>query len=194
MITLHRNAANLTHRRFGRLMALMPIGRLPRKTSTAIVWQCRCDCGNMIKTTASRLLIGQTRSCGCLRKETTRRRLTTHGMTHSAEYQIYHVAKRRCQNPKNLHYAYYGGRGIKFLFNSFEEFYNHVGPRPSICHSLDRINNNGYYEIGNVKWSTPTEQVQNRRTKRLDQFSDSEILAETIRRKLIPVENTTIIF
>jgi hypothetical protein len=59
-------------------------------------------------------------------------------------------------------YRYYGGRGIKFLFTSFEQFLAELGPRPSGM-SLDRIENDGNYEPGNVRWATRSEQVQNRR-------------------------------
>jgi hypothetical protein len=55
-----------------------------------------------------------------------------------------------------------GGRGIRFRFRSFEEFLEELGPRPSYT-SLDRINNNGNYEPGNVRWSEAVEQTANRR-------------------------------
>ncbi len=79
------------------------------------------------------------------------------------EYSSYTHARERCRNPKHKHYAYYGGRGIEFRFSSFQEFLEHIGRRPSVKHSLDRINNDGHYEIGNVRWATPEEQHRNRR-------------------------------
>ena len=95
---------------------------------------------------------------------------TTHGHTskgsRSPEYKAYKAAKQRCQNPAKDKYAYYGGRGIKFLFNSFTEFYAELGPKPTPEHSIDRINNDGHYEVGNVRWSTRKEQRSNRRSNR----------------------------
>jgi hypothetical protein len=79
------------------------------------------------------------------------------------EYQAYFDAKVRCNNPTHRLWKYYGGRGIKFLFTSFEQFFEEIGPRISPVHSLDRKNNDGNYEPGNVKWSTKSEQVSNRR-------------------------------
>ena len=79
------------------------------------------------------------------------------------EYRAYHGAKCRCTNPNEPLWKYYGGRGIKFLFISFEEFFACVGPRP-IGMSLDRINNNGHYEPGNMRWATRSQQRRNRRT------------------------------
>jgi hypothetical protein len=49
------------------------------------------------------------------------------------------------------------------LFPSFEEFYAHVGPRPSEDYSIERMNNDGHYEPGNVKWATRSEQQKNKR-------------------------------
>jgi len=87
----------------------------------------------------------------------------THGMWNSPEYAIYMAAKQRCVNPNNPAYSDYGARGIRFLFSNFIEFYNELGPRRSVLHSIDRINNNGNYEKGNVRWATRSEQRRNRR-------------------------------
>src|SRR5207245_5618711 len=73
-------------------------------------------------------------------------------------------ARKRCTNTKCIQYPYYGGRGIKFLFDSFEQFYAELGPRPKGL-SLDRINNDGHYESGNVRWATWSEQMKNRRPR-----------------------------
>ncbi len=72
----------------------------------------------------------------------------------------------------------YGGRGIQFNFSSFQEFIEHIGRRPLGGFTLERKNNEGHYEIGNVEWATRKKQANNRRTKRLDQFTDAELLAE----------------
>jgi hypothetical protein len=81
------------------------------------------------------------------------------------EYAAYCCAKRRCDNPNDHAYKDYGGRDIKFLFESFEQFFAEVGPRPPGKHpsgralySIHRINNDGHYEPGNVKWATDKEQ------------------------------------
>ena len=79
------------------------------------------------------------------------------------EKAAYFQARRRCRRalPHNRSWWRYGGRGIEFRFESFEQFYAELGPRPSPLHSLDRIDNEGHYESGNVRWATSSEQRLN---------------------------------
>jgi len=86
-----------------------------------------------------------------------------HGAKSTPEYAAYMSAKGRCNNPRNRSYKDYGGRGIKFLFTSFGQWLAEIGPRPSSAHSHDRIENDGNYEPGNVRWDTKDHQAQNRR-------------------------------
>ena len=79
-----------------------------------------------------------------------------------AEYAAYRNAGYRCTCPQSENYSRYGGRGIKFLFTSFQQFIEHIGPRPSPELSLDRIDNDGNYELGNVRWATFQEQTANK--------------------------------
>jgi hypothetical protein len=76
--------------------------------------------------------------------------------------------KQRCLNPKAQHYIDYGGRGIKVYhgwIESFDDFLDDVGYRPNKSYSLDRINNDGNYEPGNVRWIDKTVQSINSRLK-----------------------------
>lgn len=85
------------------------------------------------------------------------------------EYRIYQGAKARCTNPNRAAWKDYGGRGIEFRFESFRQFYEVVGPRPSKRHMIDRIDNDRHYEPGNVRWVTQEQQNVNR--ARLRRFS-----------------------
>jgi hypothetical protein len=76
----------------------------------------------------------------------------------------------RCHDPKSTYFAHYGGRGIRVCNRwreSFALFQADMGPRPSPIHSLDRIDNDGNYEPGNVRWATPREQGRNKRNNRM---------------------------
>jgi hypothetical protein len=102
------------------------------------------------------------------------------------EYRSYSGAKQRCTNAKSKHYANYGGRGIEFHFETFQQFLNCVGNKPTPQHSLDRIDNNSHYEPGNVQWATRSEQNKNQRKRFvLDKVSDGDLLAEVRRRCLV---------
>src|ERR1700676_927487 len=84
-------------------------------------------------------------------------------LTANPEWRIWQNIQTRCNNPKTWNYKNYGGRGIKCLYQSYQEFIEDVGPRPSKKYSIDRINNEGHYERGNCRWATATQQAINRR-------------------------------
>jgi hypothetical protein len=77
---------------------------------------------------------------------------------YKSEHTAYANAKNRCNNPNNAQYKRYGGRGIRFVFNDFREFMEHIGPKVSPDLTLDRIENEGNYEKGNIAWATRKEQ------------------------------------
>lgn len=83
----------------------------------------------------------------------------------SVEYNTWQQMKGRCYNPTNQRFKYYGGRGIKVCkrwLNSFENFIEDMGLRPSGRYSLDRYpNRNGDYKPSNCRWATYPEQNRN---------------------------------
>jgi hypothetical protein len=92
---------------------------------------------------------------------------TTHGRSNTTEYRIWQGAKNRCFNTRDRKYPAYGGRGITMgqrWRESFADFFADVGLRPSVRHTLDRKNNDGNYEPGNVRWATAKVQANNRRS------------------------------
>ena len=94
-----------------------------------------------------------------------------------SEHESWRGARSRVTNPKNASYANYGGRGITMAerwIDSFDLFLADVGPKPSPLHSLDRIDPNGHYEPGNVRWATPDVQTANRRILQGDAYNAVE--------------------
>jgi hypothetical protein len=149
-------------------------GRVARKHGSrvkqVVQWECRCECGNTTFLISEVLTRGNTKSCGCLYREKVCEQGTTlrHGHAigrKTPEYRSFVCAKRRCNNQRDIKYSQYGGRGIKFLFSSFEEFYAKLGPKPYPKHkyTIDRIDNDGNYEPDNVRWATAAQQRSNQK-------------------------------
>lgn len=85
------------------------------------------------------------------------------GYRRTKEFMAYSHILDRCNNSRGKTFKYYGGRGIKCLFNSFQEFLSHIGPAPNPKYTVERIDNNGHYKKGNIKWATWAEQARNKR-------------------------------
>lgn len=119
-----------------------------------VLWRCKCACGVECMKPNRALASGVkscSPACGVSASNRTRAR---HGMWKSKEYWAWSGLKQRCLNPKTTHYNRYGGRGISVhpaWVDSFEQFLADVGQAPTNALSLDRIDNNGNYEPGNVR-------------------------------------------
>ena len=185
---------DLTGRRFGRL-AVMAFSRTDDGHS---MWECLCDCGRPAVVLGASLRSGKTTSCGCYLKE----RISETHRKHGAAMQgatamerkalrAYHAAKNRCTNPSYHDFQSYGGRGTRFLFESFEEFIADIGPCPSKVHSIDRKNGAGHYGKGNVRWATPSEQSANRCNTLTVKYKDGQLtLVEACSRFGLPYSTT----
>lgn len=161
---------DLTGRRFGRLVVVGQAGRDKHKKP---LWDCLCDCGENRTILGNSLTREKTKSCGCFQSDVVTKMSTKHGHAkrgqESTEHIIWSLMIQRCTNPNSTNYKYWGGRGITVCerwLNSFENFLEDMGNRPSKNHSLDRIDNDGNYGPNNCKWSTRNEQRLNQRPKK----------------------------
>lgn len=139
-------------RRFGMLVVLARQG---------VDWLVRCDCGKVRTAKSGKLRSGKAKSCGCQRSH--------HGGSETPEYLIWGAMLQRCSNPQNKSYPDYGGRGILVAprWRKFEAFLEDMGRRPSLALTIERINNDGHYELGNCRWATRSAQNRNKRSARL---------------------------
>jgi hypothetical protein len=107
-----------------------------------------------------------------------------HGMFGTITHNSWRAMIDRCTSPTTHGYKNYGGRGISVCPqwlgpSGFEYFLQHVGERPSRRHSIDRIDCNGNYEPGNVRWATPEEQAANlRRNVLVTAFSKTQTVTQ----------------
>lgn len=165
---------DLTHKRFGRLTVLKFRG-VSGKNNEAL-WWCLCRCGKKKEVKASHLVNKNVQSCGCLSSELSSERYAklnfTHGKSSSKVYQCWNSIKNRCLNVESQQWKNYGGRGIQLFeaWEIFECFYSYVSKLSNYGkpgYSLDRIDNDGDYEPGNVRWATAEQQNQNNRNCKL---------------------------
>lgn len=178
---------------FGRWTALERVKNDPKGQAQ---WLCRCECGTNRIVKSILLRRGITKSCGCLKQETTIERSTKHGHSSSKTvtptYHSWVGMTQRCTNPKNSSYPNYGGRGIKVYgpWLTFANFLADMGEKPPGT-SLNRINNDGNYEPGNCQWSSNKHQARNRRNNHnLTFHGETHSIAEWS--ELLDIRSTTI--
>lgn len=159
---------DLRGQRFGRLTAIRPTQM--RTSGKNIVWECMCDCGNIVYIGSGTLKVRDMQSCGCYRKERAANLNKTHGGRNERLYGVWMDMRRRCNDPKMTEYTNYGGRGIR-VSNEFEDYsffrewamqngYNPLAPKGE--YTLDRIDVNGDYSPSNCRWITITQQQLNK--------------------------------
>ena len=158
-------------KRYGRLTVVAFSHYRKLQKGALRIYTCRCDCGSQLEANRTNLRCGITASCGCLQKDRASASSLKHGMAKRCpEYTAWLLMKSRCLNPKNRSWTRYGGRGIQIYaewIDSFQSFFQYLGPKPTPKHSIDRINNDGNYEPGNVRWATAVEQANNKSTNRM---------------------------
>lgn len=143
----------------GKLVVLV---REPRP-GKRVWWRCRCLCGREVISRGDVLRTGRLKSCGAHGCKTSRRDRRSPEIEMTA--RCWHAMRHRCRSPAALNFERYGGRGIKICrrWSKFDCFLSDMGVRPSLDHSIERINVDGDYEPSNCRWATKAEQRRNMR-------------------------------
>ena len=126
----------------------------------------QCSCGTTDKEVKyADMINGKIKSCGCSKDGSL---FITHGLTEHPLYSIWADMKKRCNNPKHIHYADYGDRGISYdvSWSKFENFYSDMSASYLDGLELDRSDNNGDYSLSNCRWVTRGVNCHNRRKRK----------------------------
>lgn len=148
----------------------LPPNEQPPKRRRISIFQCYC--GKLFKSRLSSIVTGSTKSCGCYGKERALAVNLKHGLSHNRLYKVWTEIKERTQNPNATSYVNYGERGIMMFPPwqvDFQLFFEYISALPNYGIkglTLDRINNNGNYEPGNLRWATRSFQNRNMRKKK----------------------------
>lgn len=178
-------AIDLSGHKFGRLTAIEFAGHNGRYRK----WKCRCDCGETLDVLTASLRNGNTRSCGCLKRDTHSLVFRKHGRAGTNVYWLWADMIARCTSPRHQRFSDYGGRGITVCDawkDSIETFLRDMGPRP-IGSSLDRIDNSDGYHPGNCRWASRVQQANNKRNNKIVLIGgEMKTLAEWSRESGVP--------
>lgn len=172
---------DLTGRVFGYLTVHEP---MRSSTHKQMHWRCTCRCGAEIFPSGHALRTGHAKSCGCYSHEQHANRLRTHGMRRTKVYAVWCTMHRRCKNPSQQSFKYYGARGIGVdpRWDSFEHFFADMGEPPTGM-TLDRIDNEKNYGPDNCRWATHSMQSNNTRRNHYVEYLGERFTVATLAAK-----------
>lgn len=182
------NKIDISGQKFNKWTVICNVGVYPNGDNA---WACQCECGNFSIKTSYSLINDLSKSCKSCRKTKARSDKERRGSTKiewKGEYNSWIHMKYRCTVPTAHNYKDYGAKGIKVCDRWLESFWNFLedmGKRPSENHSLDRYpNKNGNYEPGNCRWATSKQQQGNRTNNRWIEYNGEKMIISDWAKKL----------
>lgn len=177
---------DITGLRSGKLVAVKPLYVKHKEW----VWECKCDCGNVCEVRSSSITKQTTLSCGCYAKERAKETIKyaqkaneKHNLSKHPLYRIHKGMLKRCEDPRNKLYDYYGGRGIHVCkeWHNVVIFYKWAIQNGWVKGlTVDRIDNNGPYSPDNCRLADMKVQSNNRRDNRFMTYHNTPVLLSEI--------------
>jgi len=185
---MDRKSLNLKGQRFKRLIVIAKAGKNKWNRS---LWWCLCSCGEYTIVSRGGLKKGDTRSCGCLKREFAGKHIKTHGQSNTKVYWVWANMKARCFYGKHIEFENYGGRGIIVCdrWLDFGNFISDMGPRPKGKYTIERIDNNGNYEPKNCIWLLQSINNQNKRIYKNNTTGCKGVYWDKFRKKYVATIN-----
>lgn len=166
-----------------RFYRLVVTEKLEKKWGKLLV-KVMCDCGTEKTVYLYDMQKGKVKSCGCLNRELSKLRATTHGMKGTKIYTTWKNVRNRCLNKNNPQFANYGGRGIDICseWNDFAVFYKDMGDVPE-GRSIDRVDNDKGYSKDNCRWATTQQQAENKGLYKTNKLGITGVYLDVIRNR-----------
>lgn len=144
---------DISNQKYGKLTPVEYVGVYKNRSS----WLCKCDCGNETIVSATKILSGHTKSCGCLKIK--------YSIENKRMFQIWCNMHKRCKRNDQRDSKYYFGKGVKVcqdwdVYENFQSWAFENGYADNL--TLDRIDSKGNYEPSNCRWITMAEQQRNK--------------------------------
>ncbi len=161
--------------KFGKLTVLERASEIGERTK----YKCKCDCGNIVIVDGCNLSTGATKSCGCIRKLSTKMLKLSHGQCGTKLYRCWRNMIDRCENPNNKEYKNYGNRGIQVCkeWHDFDKFYNWaLSSGYNDILTIERIDVNKGYFPNNCTWADLYTQARNRTDNVKIKFNGKEMI------------------